>query len=479
MLLQHRRALLSTTAAALFKNHVKAFEGILGHKHVLQQDLERFNTDWTQQFRGRSQLVLQPTCTEQVAAVMRYCSGNRLPVVPQGGNTGLVGGSIPLTNEIILSMSKMNQILELQESERVIKLECGVVLHDAEMHCREYGLTMPLDLGSKGSCQIGGNLSTNAGGIRFIRFGSLRSNCLGLQVVLANGEVLDSMRTLRKDNVGYDLKQLFIGSEGTLGVITQAAIMVHPKPQTSQVMLFGVQRFEDCVEILQQAKRVLGSSLSAFEYFDHTCLFQQRNPLSSEAKFYVLMECIVFSAEEEELMMSKLEQLLDVCKQHEAIMSQNEKQYREIWDLRELITTKLRATPTTHVFKYDVSIPSKVFNLATNTVKQRVEKKHPKLKVFQYGHLGDGNLHFNATIDLQGSTNAAEESKQIQREVEHELYAFVQQHQGSISAEHGLGQLKASKILKSRTPNEVAWMKQIKSTLDPHGLLNPGKVLEL
>ncbi|KAH9261650.1 hypothetical protein BASA81_000306 [Batrachochytrium salamandrivorans] len=347
---------------------------------LLQRDLYKYNTDWTQQFHGRSDLVLQPSPPHR----SRRCwsTANR---------TGI---------------------------------RCREVL-------RGPGLDHALGFGQQGELQIGGNLSTNAGGIRFLRFGSLRSNCLGLTAVLANGEVVDSMRMLKKDNVGYDLKHLFIGSEGHVGGDHSGWNTAHAIGQT-----------------------IAGAISVSIRVLDRRCLFERKSPLSPSAadvEFYVLLECIAFSPQRTMRSWTSCRGLWSapVGGNTPAVMSQSPAQFQQLWELREAITPRLRQTPTTHVFKYDVSIPPALFDQAHANCGRNRLGQTPQTQSLPVRAFGRRQLHFNATIDLNES--GEKDPAKIQLDVEHELYKFVQQHHGSISAEHGLGQLKASKILKSRS----------------------------
>lgn len=453
-------------------HYVSFFESLLGPKGVATSDLEGYNVDWTNQYHGNSSLVLKPSSTEQVSEIMKYCHSNRLPVVPQGGNTGLVGGSVAFRNEIVVSMSRMNQILDFDPLIGSITLQAGVVLQQAQQHCDEQGCVMPLDLASKGTCQIGGNLATNAGGISLIQYGSLRGNTLGLQAVMADGNVLDTNRNLRKDNVGYDLKQLLIGSEGTLGIITGAQILTPVAPTETHVCLMGMTCFEDCLTCLKLARATLGSDLISIEYFDSNCMDLVKamqslpSPFEGSSAYHVLVEG------------SNLDRMLDLYSklassiQHmQAVLSENERQKHAIWRYREDLSASLKATGK-QVLKYDVSLPIKELDNCTQVVEQAMNERYGRgcIQVHQYGHLGDGNLHFNALSNLNLADQAVEYLEKV-------LYDFISRHRGSISAEHGIGTLKSKSIVHSRSKHEINCMKRIKQLLDPQGLLNPGKVL--
>jgi len=436
-----------------------------------------YNTDWLGQFTGPEienvtpSIVLRPTTTEQVSEIMKICHSQSLPVVPQGGNTGLVGGSVPRRgDEVVLSLSRLNNILEFDQVSGVLSCEAGCVLDTLGEYVGKYGYIMPLDLGSSGTCEIGGNISTNAGGIRLIRYGSLRSNVLGLKVVLADGTVLDLMNTLRKDNTGYDLKQLFIGSEGTLGIITAATIMTPPKPKSVNVALLGLSGFDKVIHTLMGAKSCLSEILSAVEFWDNSSMdlvveqkVVPKNPLGQEFPFYMLIET---SGSNHEHDMEKIEGFLSDFEY--GVLSDSESRAKQLWEIRENITTALKSRGG-HTYKYDVSIRTPLINAATEHVKQSLSGKFKDAQVFQYGHVGDGNLHLNVWNETFDDS--------LLEAIETSLYGFISEHNGSISAEHGIGVLKANKLASTKSPAVLKQMQGLKQLLDPTNILNPGKVL--
>jgi len=438
------------------------------------------STDWLKQYgavkglKNMPGFMLKPESTDQVSEILKFCSKERIPVTVQGGNTGLVGGGVPLYgNEIVMSMSRMNRIRDFDENAGVLTCEAGCILANLEEKVGQHGYIMPLDLGASGSCEIGGNIATNAGGIRLIRYGSLRSHVLGLEIVKADGAVLDLMNTLRKDNTGYDLKQLFIGSEGTLGVITCASLTTPPKPKSRNVALLGLNSFSEVVSVLRRARTDLSEILSAVEFWDIRSMelvekecsdAVPSRPIAGDHDFYLLIETAGSNCEHDE---AKFMEFLEDTEN--GILAQDKTKADALWAIRENFTVALRQRGG-YTFKFDVSLPILRFSEATNYVKTQLESRgYANAEVFQYGHIGDGNLHLNVW--------APEHSDDLQTAIEDSVYGFVAKFRGSVSAEHGIGIMKASKLHLSKSPEAIKLMQIMKHTLDPHNILNPGKVL--
>lgn len=445
------------------------------------QDLESFNCDWMGKYKGQSKLALKPNSTEQVAQILRFCNERKLAVVPQGGNTGLVGGSVPVFDEIVLNLSRMNRVIEVDPVAGVLVCEAGCVLENLEAEVARKGFTMPIDLGAKGSCQIGGNVATNAGGLRLVRYGSLHGTVLGLEAVLPDGTIFDGLSSLRKDNTGYDLKHLLIGSEGTLGVITKVAILLPHKPKAVQVAFLAVDSFQHVLKTMQKAKEDLSDILSAVEFCDRESL--QRvfdihpeisDPLDEKFPFYVLLE---LSGNSEDQDADRMNDFLSSCFEGEIVsngtIAQDKTQIYNLWRLREDIPESLSKSGL--VFKYDVSVPTSEMYSVVEKMRTRLSKiGFPEERVTGYGHVGDGNLHLNIWNPRSASN---EEHLRIEKEIEPYIYELVRDLRGSISAEHGLGAMKASHIHYSKSPTLVNMMKKIKDIFDPNGILNPYKVL--
>jgi D-2-hydroxyglutarate dehydrogenase len=442
-------------------------------------------------YEGHSQVALKPRSTEQISQLLSHCHSRRLAVVPQGGNTGLVGGSVPVFDEIIINTSSMNKIIDFDPVSGVLTCQAGCILESLDVYLSPLGYTVPIDLGAKGSCHIGGNVATNAGGLRLLRYGSLHGSVLGLEAVLADGAVLDTLSTLRKDNTGYDLKQLFIGSEGTLGIVTQVALLCPPKPQAVNVAYLACPSFAAATATLGVAKQKLGEILSAFEFLDRESLDitlkylpGARNPLpESTAPFFLVVETSGSDAAHDA---SKMESFLDAAMSAgvviDGVMAQDSIQAAGIWKLREGITEALRHRGG--IYKYDVSIPvPQMYNLVED-MRSRLETSFPggvivqdnssknsekEIKVVGYGHLGDGNLHLNISVP--------EYNESVRQEIEPWVYQWTENVRGSVSAEHGLGAMKAPVIGYSKRPVAVDTMRVIKNALDPLGIMNPYKVL--
>nr|XP_043631870.1 D-2-hydroxyglutarate dehydrogenase, mitochondrial isoform X1 [Erigeron canadensis] len=451
------------------------FKKILGAKKVIQEDeeLQTANTDWMHKYKGSSKLMLLPENTEELSQILKYCNSRCLAVVPQGGNTGLVGGSVPVFDEVIINTRRMNSIISFDETSGVLVCEAGCILENLISFLDKKGFIMPLDLGAKGSCQIGGNVSTNAGGLRLVRYGSLHGTVLGLEAVLANGDVIDMLGTLRKDNTGYDLKHLFIGSEGSLGIITKISILTPPKLSSVNIAFLACQDYVSCQKLLFQAKRRLGEILSAFEFLDAQAmnlvlnhLDSVRNPLpSSVYNFYVLIET---TGSEESSDKEKLEAFLLHAMESglvsDGAIAQDFNQASSFWHIREGVPEALMKAGA--VYKYDLSLPvEKMYDL----VEEMRIRLGEKANVVGYGHLGDGNLHLNIS--------APQYDDSLLAQIEPFVYEWTSRHRGSISAEHGLGLMKAEKIFYSKASGTVQLMASIKKLLDPSGILNPYKVI--
>lgn len=450
------------------------FKGIT--KNVIEDAdlLAPFNHDWTHKYVGQSRLVLQPTSTDQISAILRYCNEKKLAVVPQGGNTGLVGGGVPVFDEIILSTSKMDKILSFDAEGAILSVEAGCVLEHADKYLKDYGHMMPLDLGAKGSCQIGGNLATNAGGIRLLRYGSLPANTIGIQAVLADGSVMDGLSSNRKDNTGYSLKHLMIGSEGTLGIITAANILCPRAPTAINSALFAVKDYSLIPQILKHARGKLGEILSAFEFWDAGSLqllnkhmTGMKRPFTSEAPFYVLLETHGSNQEhDQEKITNLIEDLAQSDLVMDGVLAQDQSQTDEFWKMREFIPEACSKEGI--VYKYDVTLhPADIYGLVNEMENRLVGSE--ATSVIGYGHVGDGNVHLNIA--------APKLSSNLLTLIEPFVYEYVMQRKGSISAEHGLGLMKAHYLPMAKDPVSLAVMHRIKDTLDPNGILNPYKVL--
>jgi len=449
---------------------------IVGAANVLTdpEDTQPYLTDWRRQYSGTAMSVVRPANTAEVARVVEACAREKIAIVPQGGNTGLSGGATPTGKgrEIVLSLTRLNRIRALDRLNDTLTVEAGCVLANVQRAADEAGRLFPLSLAAEGSCQIGGNLSTNAGGINVLRYGTARDQVLGLEVVLADGRVWDGLRGLRKDNTGYDLKQLFLGAEGTLGIITAAVLRLHPKPTATATAWIALRSAAAAVELLSTLREALGERLSAFELLARSCVEAvlkfapgTQDPLGAAHPWYVLTE--LADSGEERLLRERVEKVLAECAERgaieDAVLAQSGEQARALWRIRETVPE----AQFTNV-KHDISVPVSKTAEFIDRAGPRLAEKYPDVRIYAFGHVGDGNIHYNI-----GPERLVAERPAVNRIV----YDTVAEFGGSISAEHGLGQLKRDEILRHKPAIEIELMRALKRTLDPHNLMNPGKVL--
>ncbi|KAL8874299.1 MAG: hypothetical protein Q9174_000339 [Haloplaca sp. 1 TL-2023] len=472
-------------------NHVQYFKDLLGGASAVidgvsrdaSADLEPFNSDWMRKYKGDTKLVIRPASVEQMSKALKYCNDNMLAVVPQGGNSGLVGGSVPVHDEIVINCSRMNQIRSFDQVSGSLVVDAGCILETADQYLADKGHIFPLDLGAKGSCQIGGNVATNAGGLRLLRYGSLHGNVLGLEAVLPDGTIVDDLTTLRKNNTGYDLKHLFIGGEGTLGIITGVSILCPQRSPAVNVAFFGLQSFEHVQRAYREAKSQLSEILSAFELMDGRSqdlvhdVTKKTRPLESECPFYCLIETSGSNSEHDGEKLEKfLEHVLNEEIVSDGVLAQDETQQQSLWSWREGIPECLGHWGG--VYKYDVSIPlSQLYRLVEDTRERLAaaglvgdEDAQPVVAVVGYGHMGDSNLHLNVATRRF--------DKSVEEKLEPFVYEWIAEHKGSISAEHGLGLQKKPYIGYSRSETMIQLMKQVKNLFDPlkPGIFNEGHV---
>lgn len=466
--------------AEITEDHVKFFKQLLGKDSAIidgvtkdaTDDIEPFNGDWMRKYRGHTKLVLKPGSTEEVSKVLKYCNDNMLAVVPQGGNSGLVGGSVPVFDEIVINMSRMNGIRSFDEVSGALVVDAGVILEVADGFLQEKNHIFPLDLGAKGSCHIGGNVATNAGGLRLLRYGSLHGSVLGIEAVLPDGTIIDDLGQLRKNNTGYDLKQLFIGGEGTIGIITGVSIMCPQRPNAVNVAFLGLESYEKVQLAFQEAKGQLSEILSAFELMDGQSqdLVQKvtgnKRPLESEHPFYCLIETSGSNSEHDN---EKLEKFLEDVMEKEivsdGVVAQGQTQVKELWGWREGVPECLGHWGG--VYKYDLSIPINELYALVEETREIIHKsgllgdtnEHPVVDVVGYGHMGDSNLHLNVAVRTY--------DKRVEKTLEPFVYEWIAKRNGSISAEHGLGLAKKNYIGYSRSDTMIKLMKQIKNLYDP------------
>ncbi|XP_020293685.1 D-2-hydroxyglutarate dehydrogenase, mitochondrial [Pseudomyrmex gracilis] len=464
--------------AAISTSDLRFFDSLLSSNQVVTDpdECESYNIDFPKTVRGTSRLVLKPKSTEEVSAILKYCNEKQLAVCPQSGNTGLVGGSVPVFDEIVISMKLMNKILDTNELAGVLTCEAGCVLQNLENHLATVNLMMPLDLGAKGSCLIGGCVSTNAGGIRLLRYGNLHGNVLGVEAVKANGDVVDALNTLKKNNTGYHLKHLFIGSEGTLGIVTKVAIQCPSLPKTVNVAFLGLESFDKVLKTYHLAKRELSEILSSCEMMDRLSMdvsvnnLDMKNPLTRKNghEFYMLIETSGSNvAHDEEKLSSFLEKAINDNIIEDGTLTNEPTKVNNIWSLRERISEGVLRDG--YVFKYDISLPFSHFYDVVEVLRKQI--RDPRIvRISGYGHLGDGNIHIQVSIPTYYEDIAAQ--------LEPFIFEYIAQHRGSVSAEHGIGFKKTKYLHMSKNASEIAMMYDLKKLMDPNGILNPYKVLK-
>ncbi len=436
------------------------------------QDLQTYGRDWTKVFAPAAAMVVLPRTTEEVSLLMALAYAHDVAIVPSGGRTGLAAGAVARDGEVVLSLQRMRHMEPVDVTGSTVRVQAGVITELVHDHVSEFGLTWPVDFASKGSSQVGGNLATNAGGVKVIRYGLTRQWVLGLQVVLADGRVLELGGALEKNNTGIDLRQLFIGSEGILGIITEATLKLTRKPGHLDVMLFAVPDLAGVLRLFR-ALRQAPLQTMAYEFFTDICLRRVllhrklRVPFATKSSHYVLLE-----AERAEQLEDWLGQLLEQGLIDDGVIAQGSVQAAELWALREGISESLSATGTPH--KNDIALPIAALEAFTAELGAVFAQQYPGWEIAVFGHVGDGNLHINVMkpdemnmADFLEQTHAADAL----------LFSLVARHHGSVSAEHGIGLLKKRALPYSRTPDELALMRGIKQLLDPKGILNPGKVL--
>jgi D-lactate dehydrogenase (cytochrome) len=446
-------------------------------------DMAAYLTEWRDKWRGDTPLVARPRDTAQVAAVVAHCAAAGLKLVPQGGHTGLCGGAMPHpgAGEIVLSLARLNRVRAIDPEGYTMTLEAGCVLAAAQQAAAGVDRLFPLSLASEGSAQIGGVLSTNAGGNAVLRYGNARDLVLGLEVVLADGRVWNGLRALRKDNTGYDLKQLFIGSEGTLGVITAAVLKLFPAPRQQETALVAVASVADAVRLLARAREASGDRVSSFELIPRIGLEfvvrhmpGNRDPLAAPSPWYVLIDLTTAAkgADLSDALQGLLEQALVDGLATDAVLAQSQGQRDDLWRLRESLSESQKYEGGS--IKHDVSVPIARIPDFIARATSAVEALIPGIRPVPFGHMGDGNIHFNLNQPVGMDRKVFLDRWEEVNKVVHDIVAGLD---GSISAEHGVGQLKVEEILRYKSPVEMDLMRRLKHALDPSGVLNPGKVV--
>lgn len=470
----------------IVQNHlIDQLIAICGDKYVIAdtESMTPYLTDWRGHYHGKAQAVVHPASTEDVQKIIRLANEHLIPIVPQGGNTSLCGGATPddKGKAVVLAMGRMNTIRHLDSLSQTITVDGGCILEHIQQAAKQRGLVFPLDFGSRGSCQIGGALSTNAGGLNVVRYGNARQLCLGLEVVTAQGEVMNLLSALKKDNTGYDLRDVFIGAEGTLGVITGAVLQLFPEIKSHATAWAGVHDINGAIDLLHRAQRASGGGVIAFELMaktivDNVCSHypDAKPPLKPMPEFSCLVE-IASTAEGDSGLRTIMENLLNEAMLADVVVdatiAQNEHQRQGLWMLRELTPeSEIKAGPA---YKSDISIPHEHMNTFYQEAVLEVKKISTDIKIFSFGHIGDGNLHFN----LATEENKKEGFPALYPQFDEILLRLLKKYNGSISAEHGIGQKKRDMLTRIKDPAALALMTTLKAALDPKGIMNPNKVI--
>ena len=465
---------------------VARFSQIVGPAHALTEaaDIEPYLTENRGLYRGKTVLVLKPGSTEDVSQILKLASETKTPVVPASGRTGHVGGHVPREQgtDIVLSLERMDKIRKVDTSANIVIADGGVILSEVQKIAAENDRLFPLSLGSEGSCRIGGNLSTNAGGTAVLAYGNMRALCLGLEVVLPTGEIWNGLRSLKKDNTGYDLRDLFIGAEGTLGIITGAVLKLFPKPRGHQVAFAAVATPEKALDLFNLASSRLASALTGFEFmarmaFDFTVKHTEgaRNPLAERYPWYTLIDVSTSDSQQsaDRMMEALLEEAFEAGLVEDAVIAKSQGEIDALWHMRNTMSEAQK--PEGGSIKHDVSVPVSAIPAFLHEADAAVMKAVPGARICAFGHLGDGNIHYNIS-----QPEGADKAAFIARwgEINAIVHAIVLSHGGSISAEHGIGRLKRDELARIREPIEIDLMQRIKHAFDPAGIMNPDKVLK-
>ncbi len=461
------------------------FAAIVGAPNVITDatDMAPHLADWRDLYRGKAIAVVRPATTAEVAALVRLCAETHTPIVPQGGNTGMCGAATPDASghAVIIALGRMNKVVEVNALNNTMTVEAGCILANIQQAAADVDRLFPLSLGGEGSCLIGGNISTNAGGINVLRYGNTRDLVLGLEAVLPDGRVWNGLRGLRKDNTGYDLKHLFIGAEGTLGIITRAVLKMFPRPHGNVTAFAGITNPADAVELLALLRAQCGDSISAFEIISRNCLEMVvrripgvRDPLPAPYPWYVLTE--LTEAQDGGTLRPIVEQALGAGIERglaqDVVIAENAAQGKSLWRMRESIPDAAKSEGL--VYRHDIAVTVSRIPEFIATASAALEAAYPGVRIICFGHLGDGNLHFNAFVPGRDRGDAA---ARTMTDVNRLVHDIVQQFGGSISAEHGIGQSKRGELAHYKSANELDLMRMVKKALDPDNLMNPGKVL--
>lgn len=442
-----------------------------------QDQLQPNLTEWRDIYHGKTFAMVSPASTQEVSEIVRTCSAAGVGIVPQGGNTGLCGGAIPDESgeQVLLSLSRLNRIRSMNADDFSMVAEAGCILATLQKAALDAGRYFPLSLGAEGSCQIGGNLSTNAGGINVIRYGTARQQVLGLEVVLADGTVMNGLRSLRKDTAGYDLKQLFVGSEGTLGIITAACLRLYPQPGETATAMIGLRGADEAVSLLGDLRERMGDRIEAFELISKRALdFVQRHipgakaSIALDGDWYVLIEVAI--GDDRQSLERALESSLEKNLVLDAIIAKNAAEADTLWRMRHSISEAQKFEGPS--IKHDIAVPIAKMQYFLKSCEEKLRALEPDVKPVIFGHVGDGNLHYNLTVPAEIADDPARATR-----ITTTIYDLVADLGGSFSAEHGIGAHKRHYLERYRGDAEIKLMRRLKAALDPLGTLNPGKVI--
>ena len=465
-------------------NHIDSLKKIVGNSNALdhEEDIHPFLEDWRGQLKGSTPLILFPDNTDHVQKVVRYCHENDIKIVSQGGNTSLCGANVPNSSEhkleIVVNTSKMNRVIEVDSFNQSIIVESGCILQNIQDTAEDHGLLFPLSLSAEGTCQIGGNISTNAGGVNVLKYGMAREQVMGIEAVLPDGSIYSDLKSLRKNNTGYDLKQLFIGAEGTLGIITKVSLKLSSSPNVEITSMVSLQKVEDAITLLKETKRRFGDNVTAFEFISQSCLVAINNflshiklPLGFKDSWQVIFEII---NHDEDALSEFLEKQLQNGLITNALIAKNEKERNDFWLVRHSISEaeKLSGRGVHH----DISLPIRKIPEFLEVTIPAMEKVAGESMVYTFGHLGDGNLHFTKKQpeDMDG-----DDFMKFSKEINAVVHENAESLGGSFSAEHGIGSKLKDDLVKYSDPIKVDLMRKIKKTMDPKNIMNPDKLIDI
>lgn len=465
-------------------NLIEKIKKIVGDKNIIfdEKELEKYNKDWRGYYHHKSICCVTPDDVQQIQELLKYCNENNVKIVPQGGNTGLTGACVPSEDkkEIILNLKKLNKIIKLDDNNNTITLESGCILDDVIDFCEKKSVFFPAALAASGSCQIGGNISTNAGGINVYKYGSIRENIIGLEIILANGKKIDALSNVKKNNKGYDLKSIFCGAEGTLGIITKATLKIYPLPLDYFSTFIATNSVDNSVELFKSIRSEFGNALESCELIPHIAIettvkhnFLKKSFFKENHISYLLCKFSIFEeiVDFEEKFINKIEKFSNLYE--DIIIAQNRQQNNNFWKFREDLIEAIHLEGKN--ISNDISLPIETISSFVKEASKNIKKMEKDLKIFAFGHLGDGNIHLDFIIPFNFEGNFFKFRDEIFKIINHQ----AENCGGSFSAEHGIGQLKKEAFIKYKNADEVKIMCEIKKILDPNNILNPGKIFDL